>query len=189
MYLPYAQNPSRILHVVARTQGPPLRWTTAVRNAVLEIDRGEPLFEVRTYAEILEQTFSRQRAFGGILAAAATLALILAVCGVYALMSWAVSQQDREIGIRKAIGAAPANVAWFVARQAFGPALAGVIAGLAGALALYRALTSVVVGIERLDYSAFAWSAAALVAATLVAVAVPLRRALGVDPVVSLRFE
>lgn len=189
MYLPYAQNPSRILHLVVRAQGPPIRWATTLRSVVLEIDRDEPLFEARTYAEILEQTFSKQRAFGGILGAATALALILAVCGVYALMSWAVSRQDREIGIRKAIGAAPSNVAWFVASQALGPALAGAMVGLAGALALYRTLTSVVVGIDRLDYSAFALSAAALLVATLAAVVVPLRRALRVDPVVSLRFE
>src|SRR5262249_5635725 len=151
--------------------------------------RDEPIFDVRTYEEILEQTFSRQRAFGGILSSAAALALILAVFGVYALLSWTVSRQDREIGIRKAIGAAPMTIAWFVARHALVPALGGGIAGLAGALALYRALTSVVVGIDRLDYSAFAWSVLVLLAVTLGAIAAPLRRALRVDPCRSLRFE
>ena len=189
VYLPYAQNPSRILHLLVRTQGPPLHWAAGLRSAVLEIDRDEPLFEVRTYDDILQQTFSRQRAFGGILAAAAWLALILAVSGVYALLAWAVSRQDREIGIRKAIGAAPGDVAWFVAWQALGPAAVGLAAGFAGALALHGTLTKLVVGIDRMDYTAFAWSAAALLLAALSAGVVPLRRALRIDPAASLRME
>jgi putative ABC transport system permease protein len=84
IYLPFTQNPSRILHLLVRTQGPPLRWASAIRTVILKIDSNEPLFEVRTYAEIIEQTFSRQRAFAGILGAAAGLALILSACGVYA---------------------------------------------------------------------------------------------------------
>jgi len=121
MYLPYAQNPSRILHLLVRTQGAPLGWAAAVRSAILEVDRDEPVFDVKTYAEITQQTFSGQSAFGAILGAAAGLALMLAATGIYALLAWSVSRRTREIGIRMAIGASPSDVAWFALREALAP--------------------------------------------------------------------
>ena len=149
MYLPYAQNPSRILHLLVRTRGAPLGWAAAVRSAILEVDRDEPVFDVKTYEEITQQTFSRQSAFGAILGTAAGLALILAATGIYALLAWSVSRRTREIGIRMAIGASPSDVAWFALREALGPALAGVAAGMAGSLALYGILTKLVAGRPR----------------------------------------
>ena len=189
MYLPYAQNPSRIVHLLARTRGAPLAWAAAVRNAILDVDRNEPVFDVKTYEEITEQTFSRQSAFGAILGGAAALALILAATGIYALLAWSVSQRTREIGIRMAIGASPADVAWFALREALGPALAGVAAGMAGSLALYGILTRLVAGVQVLDLAALAFAPAALMLVALAAGAVPLRRAMRVDPVNTLRFE
>ena len=188
-YLPYAQNPSRILHLLVRTQGAPLRWAPQVRSAVLDLDHEEPLFQIGAYRDILRQTFSRQIALGDLLSLAAALALILAVSAIYSLLAWAISRQGREIGIRKAVGAAPWQVVWFVARQVLGPALAGIVAGFGGALALHAALTKLVEGTDRLDYAALAMVSAALILAVLMAAAVPLRRALRIDPVTSLRFQ
>jgi putative ABC transport system permease protein len=189
MYLPYAQNPSRILHLLVRTRGAPLGWAAAVRSAVLEADRDEPVFDVKTYEEITEETFSRQSAFGSILGGAAALALILAATGIYALLAWSVSRRTREIGIRMAIGASPSDVAWFALREALGPALAGVAAGMAGSLALYGILTKLVAGVQGLDFAALAFAPAALMLIALAASVVPLRRAVHVDPVNALRFE
>ncbi len=137
IYLPFAQNPSRILHLLVRTKGAPLGWATAVRSAILDVDRDEPVFDVKTYEEITQETFSRQSAFGAILGTAAGLALILAATGIYALLAWSVSRRTREIGIRMAIGASPSDVAWFALRETLGPALAGVAAGMDGSLAFY----------------------------------------------------
>jgi hypothetical protein len=117
MYLPYRQNPSRIMHLLVRTQGSPLDWAAAVRGAVLAIDRDEPVFDVKTLEEIIAETFSRQRTFGEMLSAAAGLVLVLAATGIYALMAWAVSRRTREIGIRMAIGAAPSDVIRLVLRR------------------------------------------------------------------------
>ena len=189
MYLPYAQNPSRILHLLVRTRGAPMAWAAAVRGAILQVDREEPVFDVKTYEEITGQTFSRQSGFGVILGAAAGLALLLAATGIYAVLAWSISRQTREIGIRVAVGASPARVARFALRAALGPALAGVVAGMAGAVALYGTLTRLVVGIQGLDMAAFASAPAALLLVALAASLVPLRRALRVDPAITLRFE
>ena len=189
MYLPYAQNPSRILHLLVRTRGAPLSWAGAVRSAILEVDRDEPVFDFKTYEEITHETFAGQSAFGAILGTAAGLALILAATGIYALLAWSVSRRTREIGIRMAIGASPQDVAWFALRETLGPALAGVAVGMAGSLALYGILTKLVVGIQGLDLAAFASAPAALILVAVAASAVPLRRAMRVDPLTTLRFE
>jgi putative ABC transport system permease protein len=148
-YLPYAQNPSRIMHLLVRTRGSPLDWARTVRGAVLAIDRDEPLFDVKTLAEVTAETFSTQSAFGTMLSAAAGLALLLAATGIYALLAWSVSRRTQEIGIRVAIGAAPADVVRMVLRQALQPALAGVLAGAGGALALLAILRAQIAGAER----------------------------------------
>jgi putative ABC transport system permease protein len=189
MYLPHAQNPSRILHLLVRTRGAPLAWATAVRSAVLDVDRNEPVFDVKTYEELTAEPFSRLSAFGAILGAAAGLALILAATGIYALLAWSVSRRTREIGIRMAIGAAPSDIARFALGEALGPALAGVAVGMAGSLALYGILTKRMAGIQGLDFVSLASAPAALILVAIVASMVPLRRAMRVDPVTSLRFE
>jgi len=189
MYLPYAQNPSRILHLLVRTRGAPLAWAAVVRSAILEVDRDEPVFDVKTYEEITGETFSRQSAFGAILSGASGLALILAATGIYALLAWSVSRRTREIGIRMAIGASPSDVASFALREALGPALAGVAVGMAGSLALHGILTKLVVGVHGLDFAALVFAPAALLLVALAASVVPLRRAMRVDPVTALRFE
>jgi putative ABC transport system permease protein len=189
MYLPYAQNPSRIMHLLVRTQGPPLAWAAAVRRAILEVDRDEPLFDAKTLDEITAQSFSRQSAFGAMLGAAAGLALLLAATGIHALLAWSVSRRTREIGIRMAIGAAQSDVVRIVLRQALQPALAGIAAGIGGAAALGAILRTLVVGADRFDSIAFAGSAGILALVTVVATVVPLVRAVRVDPINALRME
>jgi hypothetical protein len=121
MYLPYAQNPSRIMHLLLRTRGAPLDWAAAMRRAILAIDRDEPLFDVKTLDEVTAETFSSQTAFAAMLSVASELVLLLAATGLYALLAWSVSQRTQEIGIRMAIGAAPADVVGMVLRQALQP--------------------------------------------------------------------
>jgi ABC-type antimicrobial peptide transport system permease subunit len=123
------------------------------------------------------------------LGAAAGLALLLAATGIYALLAWSVSRRTREIGIRMAIGAARADVARLVLRQALQPALAGVAAGIGGAVAMQAVLRTLVVGADRLDAIAFACPAAILSAVAIAASLVPLFRAVRVDPIAALRME
>jgi len=189
MYLPYAQNPSRIMHLLVRTRGAPLDWAGAVRGAIRAVDRDEPLFDVKTLEEITAETFSEQRAFGAMLSAAAGLALLLAATGIYALLAWSVSRRTREIGIRMAIGAAPLDVMRTVLRQALQPAMAGVLAGAGGAVVLQRLLRAQIVGAEGWDAIAFALPAAILALVSTAASVAPACRALRVDPMAALRSE
>jgi putative ABC transport system permease protein len=189
MYLPYRQNPSRIMHLLVRTQGPPLDWAAAVRGAILAVDRDEPVFDVKTLAEIATGSFSPQSTFGAMLSAAAGLALLLAATGIYALLAWSVSRRTREIGIRMAIGAAPADLFRMVLRQSLQPALAGVLAGVAGAFALDALLRAQIAGTDGLDPIAFALPAVILTLAAAAAGIAPALRALRVDPIAALRME
>ena len=189
MYLPFAQNPSRILHLLVRTHGAPLASVPAVRGAIGEVDRDEPIFDIKAYDEITRETFSSQSAFGAVLGTAAGLAMILAATGIYALLAWSVSRRTREIGIRMAIGASPSDVAWFTLRETLGPALAGAVVGIAGSLALYGILTRLVAGVQGLDVAAFASAPALLILIAMAASIIPLRRAIRVDPLTTLRFE
>ena len=189
MYLPYTQNPSRIMHLLVRTQGSPLEWAAAVRHAILQVDRNEPIFDVKTLEKITEQSFARQSAFGSMLEAAGGLATLLAATGIYALLAWSVSRRRREIGIRIAIGAAPSHVALAVLRQALQPTLAGIAVGICGALALNSILKALVIGADRFDVIAFAVPAAMLTLVSVAACLAPLVRAIRVDPVTTLRTE
>jgi putative ABC transport system permease protein len=189
MYLPYRQNPSRIMHLLVRTQGSPLEWATAVRHAILEVDRDEPVFDVKTLEKITEQSFSRQSAFGALLSASAGLATLLAATGIYALLAWSVSQRTREIGIRIAIGAAQSHVARVVLRKALQPALAGIAVGIGGGLALKAILKTLVIGADRFDLVAFAAPSAILALVSVAASLAPLVRAIRIDPVTALRME
>jgi putative ABC transport system permease protein len=189
MYLPYRQNPSRIMHLLVRTQGAPLDWAAAMRGAILAIDRDEPVFDVKTLEEITAETFSRQTAFGAMLSGAAGLALLLAATGIYALLAWSVSRRTREIGIRMAIGAAPADVIVMVLRQALQPAMAGILVGAGAALALHAILRAQIAGAEGFDPIAFALPAAILAMVAMAAGIAPAVRAVRVDPIAALRTE
>jgi putative ABC transport system permease protein len=188
-YLPYRQNPSRIMHLLVRTQGAPLNWAAAVRGAIQGVDRDEPVFDVKTLDEIATASFSPQSAFGAMLSAAAGLALLLAATGIYALLAWSVSRRTREIGIRMAIGAAPADVVRMVLRQALQPAIAGILAGACGALALHAVLRAQIAGANAFDPVAFAAPAAVLALVSVAASVAPAFRAVRVDPIAALRIE
>jgi putative ABC transport system permease protein len=189
MYLPYTQNPSRIMHLLVRTRGSPLEWAVAVRHAILEVDRDEPIFDVKTLEKIIEQSFARQSAFGSMLRAAGGLATLLAATGIYALLAWSVSRRRRDIGIRIAIGASQSHVARAVLRQASQPTLAGIAVGICGALALNSILTTLVNGADRFDVVAFAVPVAILALVSVAACVAPLVRAIRVDPIAALRTE
>jgi len=174
---------------LVRTQGSPLAWAAAVRHAILEVDREEPIFDVKTLEKITEQSFARQSTFGSILQGAGGLAALLAATGIYALLAWSVSRRRREIGIRIAIGASQSDVARAVLRQALQPTLAGIALGICGALALNSILKTLVIGADRFDVVAFAVPAAILALVSVAACLAPLVRAIRVDPIAALRTE
>jgi ABC-type antimicrobial peptide transport system permease subunit len=123
------------------------------------------------------------------LGAFSVFALILAVVGVYGVLSHLVSQGTRDIGVRIALGAERGRIVLMVLRQSLELTIAGVMAGLAGAWALTRVMASLLFGVSATDLTTFAAVPLVLVATAMIASYVPARRAMRVDPVVSLRDE
>jgi putative ABC transport system permease protein len=193
MYLPYRQAdgilPVFQLSVVLRTAGDPLLETSALRNALSQIDPNQPLVKVRTMEENMATTVSQPRFRAWLIGIFAVLALVLAAVGVYGVMAYTVTQRTSEIGVRVTFGAQPQDVFRTIVGEGLRLALLGVGIGLVAALALTRLLRTFLFGISAYDPLTFVGVSVLL---TLVAVAAcyfPARRATLVDPLVALRYE
>jgi putative ABC transport system permease protein len=188
-YFPFAQNPSSDMTVVLKATGDPNQLIAAVRQQVKTIDPDQPIYSIRTMDEIRAESVAPERLNLTLLSIFAGIALVLAIVGIYGVMSYSVTQRTHEIGIRMAIGAQPRDVFRMVIGQGMMLALIGVGIGLAGAFGLTRLMTTMLFGVEPTDPATFAAIAVLLTGVALVACYVPGRRATKVDPVVSLRYE
>ena len=189
MYRPIAQAPSRGLWVSMRTAGDPLAAATAARAALKAVDAELPLNDMQTMEQRVADSLAQPRVSVTLLSVFAAVALALAAVGIYGVVSYAVAQRTREIGIRMALGAKAGDVLRLVVRQGMLPAVAGLALGLAGALAATRAMASLLYGVEAADPMTFALVAVFLAAVALVATYVPARRATRVAPTEALRYE
>ncbi len=188
-YFPFKQIPNNDMTVIAKASGDPNQLIGGVRQQVAAIDPDQPIYGVRTMHEIRAESVAPERLNLTLLSIFAGIALILAIVGIYGVMSYSVTQRTREIGIRMAIGAQPRDVFRMVIWQGMLLALIGVAVGLVGAFGFTRLMTTMLFGIEPTDPTTFAAIAVLLTAVALVACYVPGRRATKVDPVVSLRYE
>ncbi len=191
IYFPHAQDGGAEMSLVVRTTADPTSLVGAVRAAVHDLDPNVALGSAVTMEEVIANSPSaflrRYPAFlAGVLA---LIAFVLALEGIYGVMSYTVSQRTHEIGVRVAIGAGRGNIYALVLRQGMGLAVAGVAVGLVASLALTRFLSSLLFGVSPTDPLTFGGVAALLVGVALVACYVPARRAARVDPVVALRSE
>jgi ABC-type antimicrobial peptide transport system permease subunit len=177
------------LNFELRTEGDPLAVVAGVRRAVREIDPDMPISDVKTQTQQIAGTMIRERLLGRLASFFGALALLLACVGLYGLMSYAVSQRTREIGIRVALGAERSDVLKLVVGQGFKLAVIGVVIGIAGALGLTRFLSSLLYGVTPTDPLTFVGVSLLLVAVALLACYIPARRATKVDPMVVLRYE
>jgi predicted permease len=184
-YYPHAQVPARALTVVVHGAND----LPAVRAQLRELDPELPLYRVSAMTSRVSGSLARQRFAMSVLAGFAALALALAVMGVYGVMSYLVSQTTREFGIRMALGASPQGVLQLVLRRTTVVAVAGITAGVLGALALTRFMRSLLFGIAATDGPTFAAVTVTLTVVFLAAGYLPARRAARIDPVVSLRSE
>jgi putative ABC transport system permease protein len=175
--------------MVLRTTGDPLRMVPAVRTAIHEIDRDMPLAGIHTMEEMIGTSMSQRRLSTILLGTFSALALLLATIGIYGVMSYTVSQRQREIGIRMALGASRDGVLRLVLRQGMTLAIIGVVIGLFGAFALTRLVASQLYGIQATDPATFVVVTLLLTTVALVASLVPAMRATRVDPVIALREE
>jgi putative ABC transport system permease protein len=192
MYFPYWQAKDNWMvprDLAIRTSGDALSLAGAVRQAVWSIDKDQPVSNVMTLDELLDQEVAQRRVQAALLGGLAALALILACIGIYGVLSYLVTQRTREIGVRVALGASASDVFRTVAGQGMALAGMGIAAGLAGALALSRLLGSLLFGVSAGDPLTYAGAIAVFGAVALLACYFPARRAARVDPMVTLRYE
>jgi ABC-type antimicrobial peptide transport system permease subunit len=160
-----------------------------IRQAVWSVNASLPVASVRTMRDIYDRSLARTSFTLVMLGIAAAMALVLGIIGIYGVISYAVSQQRREIGIRLALGAQQGELRWMFVRHGLVLAVVGVLIGLGAATGLTRLMTSLLFGISPLDPLAYAAVPLVLLAAAMLASYLPARRASAVDPVEALRAE
>lgn len=175
--------------IVVRTTGDPLHLSQALREAVAATDPLVPTGAIRSMDQVLSRSLALRSFMMLLLGFFGGLALLLASVGIYGVIAFAVSQRTREIGVRMALGARPADVLRMVLREGMTLVGAGVVLGVAASLMLTRLLEGMVYGVRVRDPLIFAAVDLLLVAVSLVACYVPARRATRVDPLVALRYE
>jgi predicted permease len=175
--------------VVIRTAGDPYRLVPAVREQLRQMDPLLPLTGIQSMEDMLTEQVADRRFTTLLLGIFAALGLVLALVGVYGVISYLVAQRTAEIGVRMALGASRGDVLWLVLRQSLTTGLVGIGLGLIGAWAARQTLARLVFGISTLDLLTYALAAVLLLLVAMAASAIPARRALRVDPVAALRSE
>ena len=188
-YPPLAQTPTGTATLLVRAPGDPAALVPALREAVRGLDPELALFEIETLDRTLSRSISQPRFTTALLGTFAALALLLAVVGVYGVLSYAVAQRTREIGIRVALGARRGEIVRLVVGQGMVPVLAGLALGLAAAFAGARLLSGILFEVAPTDPLAFTAVVPVLATASLLAAWLPARRAARVDPMTALRSE
>jgi predicted permease len=194
MYVPYFDSGwcpwfTREMYVVVRSASDPEKVVSALQSAALSLDNQLALAHVRTMNQLLHESVAGSRFRAVLFGVFATVALVLAMIGIYGVMAYSVSQRTREIAIRVALGAHRMNILRTILREGAGLALLGVATGFVVALALSRALAGLLFGVHAADPVTFVAVSALLLVVALAACYVPARRAMRVDPIVALRYE
>jgi putative ABC transport system permease protein len=164
-------------------------YATEIRQAVAAVGRGLPITQLQTMTEVYDRSMSRTAFTLTLLATSGGMALLLAAVGIYAVISYTVSQRVRDIGIRLALGAAPASVKLMIVRSGLLWGGIGAAAGLVAAALLSRLMSALLFGVDPIDPLTYAAVAAALLAATAVASYLPARRVTRINPIDALRAE
>jgi predicted permease len=174
---------------VARTSGDPVTVARAMVRKMHELDPSLTVFDVQTMTDRMHASMARQRFATTMLGVFAGFALLLAIVGVYGVMSHLVAQGAHDIGVRMALGADRSGILLMVLRQGMTLTATGVVVGLLGAIALTRVMTSLLFGISATDVTTFAIVPVVLIVTAALAIYVPALRATRVDPTVALREE
>ena len=189
LYVPFAQVPQRWMDIGMRVPGDPLRLVPTITSAIHSIDREQPIAAVRT------MEIARRREATGLdyvavmMAVFGVLALVLSAAGIYGVMAYLVAEQTHEIGIRMALGEPQISVLGRIFRRGMLTTLAGLTVGLVSAYGFARLLASLVFGVAAQDPISFTGIPLALIISAALAIFIPARRAMRIDPVVALRSE
>jgi putative ABC transport system permease protein len=189
MYYPITEDSPDKVAVVVRGTLPERDMLAALRTAVRDIDPNQPVFLVRTLADLKSESLITRRSNTTLITAFGVLALLLAVVGVYGVVAYGVTLRTRELGIRAALGAGRTDLVRLVLGESLWVAVIGVGLGLVGTLALSRLLQSLLYGVGPSDPVAIIGAALALVAPVLGATLIPARRAARANPVEVMRAE
>jgi putative ABC transport system permease protein len=193
VYTPYAQAESGTLTqgmtLVVRATGEPTEVITHIRRAISQIDPAQPVHNVQTMQEVIYRSVSDRRLTMMLLSVFAGVALFLAMIGIYSVMSYTVTQNTREIGIRMALGAQGADVLKLIVGQGLLLTIIGITLGLAASLVLTRLIKSLLFGVTATDPLTFVYVSLFLILVAVLACYIPARRATRVDPMIALRYE
>jgi putative ABC transport system permease protein len=190
MYLPQAQVTDSYLVLTVKAATPrPEALAGPIRGVLRDLDPGVPIFDVATMRERVGNSVAARRFVARLLAGFAGLAVILAAIGLYGVISYALGQRTREIGVRVALGASRADILRLVLGSAVFTVIAGLIAGLAGTLTTTRLLRTLLFDVSPHDPATLALAVVALAAVALAAHWLPARRAARIDPMVALRSQ
>jgi putative ABC transport system permease protein len=190
VYLSYLQENWRSMSLVVRTQsGDPMRLTAPIRAELATIDKNQPIHTFKALEATVSDLVAPQRFTTVLLAGFAALAALLAALGIYGVMSYAVTQRTREIGVRMALGAQQGDVLKVLMKQGLLLVSCGVGLGLAVSFALTRLMADLLFGVQPTDKATLGAMTLLLVAVALLACFIPARRAMKVDPLVALRYE
>ena len=188
-YFPLSQLTYKTLSLAVRTHGDPYQLVPAARAQVQALDPEQPVFDVRTLEKIVDDDLSGVKGSADMMTVYGVIALILSASGVFALMAYSVAQRRHEIGVRMALGAQNKDVFQWVVGRAFVMALIGLAIGVPAALAVTRALSSVLFGVIQVDAPVFVGFTLLLALAAVLAAYLPARQAARVDPMEALRYE
>ncbi|MGO9261397.1 MAG: ABC transporter permease [Bryobacteraceae bacterium] len=189
IYAPYDQMPNKAMALAVRTTMETAAVVNAVKQAVWSVDRGQPVFQIRSMAEYLALAGTAPRISTVLLAVFAGISMLLAALGIHGVVSYGVARRTREFGLRMALGSTPGQLERLVIRSGIRTALIGLAAGMAGAAALASALRALLYGVAPLDPAVMAGVAALLLTVALIANYVPARRAARIDPMQALHHE
>jgi len=190
MYYPFTAVAAWSQTLTIRTTLPdPYSLVPSVRAALRELDPQIAMYDVKTMSDAVSQSLWRQRLQGQVLGVFAALALLLAMVGIYGVISYTVAQRTRELGVRVALGAQRGDVLTLVLKQGLRLALAGIVIGIVGALAMTQTLSSLLYGVRATDLLTYTVVPVLLGAVALLATYVPALRATRVDPLTAIRAE
>ena len=189
LFMPAWQSPLNGMALIVRTESDPKGFVDSIRREVLTIDAEQPIYAVSTMVDVVSRSVFLPRISMLLLGAFAVSALLLAVVGIYGVVSYSVTQRTRELGVRMALGADAATTLRLVLGKSMLLVVAGTVCGLVASVAITRAISGLLYDVSPLDPIVFAGVSVLLAASGFVASLIPARRATRVDPIVALRVQ